>query len=253
MTNDACIRYLAGAEGFAAYLNSQPNLKLDTLMRVKEAMASRPADFAMCVAWARGQFEDLFAHRVRQLLFMLPPDKRTPEGTLFWSGAKLPPTPLEFDVKDSLHLEFIVALASLRAAVYGLPVHPTDLDPPRLVALATAAPVPVFTLNESAKIALTEEEAKAEAAKPAVTGYMDSEATAAALLAELPPGSGQALLFPAEFDKDTNSHMRVVAAVGNLRARCYRIPETDLHRARGIAGKIIPAVATTTALVLHLI
>ena len=43
--------------------------------------------------------------------------------------------------------------------------------------------------------------------------------------------------------------MLVVAAMGNLRARNYCIPEADLHTARGIAGKIIPAVATTTAMV----
>lgn len=52
-----------------------------------------------------------------------------------------------------------------------------------------------------------------------------------------------------DFDKDVDAHMRVVAAVGNLRARNYRIPEADLHTARGIAGKITPAISTTTALV----
>jgi hypothetical protein len=35
-----------------------------------------------------------------------------------------------------------------------------------------------------------------------------------------------------EFDKDTDSHMLVVAAAGNLRARNYNIPEADLHTAR---------------------
>jgi ubiquitin-activating enzyme E1 len=52
-----------------------------------------------------------------------------------------------------------------------------------------------------------------------------------------------------DFDKDIDAHMRVVAAASNLRARNYRIPEADLHTSRGIAGKITPAIATTTALV----
>ena len=54
---------------------------------------------------------------------------------------------------------------------------------------------------------------------------------------------------PIEFDKDIDAQMRVVAAVSNLRARNYAIPEADLHVSRGIAGKITPAIATTTAMV----
>ena len=54
---------------------------------------------------------------------------------------------------------------------------------------------------------------------------------------------------PIDFDKDVDSQMRVVAAVSNLRARNYNIPEADLHTSRGIAGKITPAIATTTAMV----
>ncbi len=43
--------------------------------------------------------------------------------------------------------------------------------------------------------------------------------------------------------------MAVVAAAANLRSRCYGIAELDVHSTRRIAGNIIPAIATTTALV----
>ena len=101
-----------------------------------------------------------------------------------------------------------------------------------------------------------EEQKEREAAgRPAPTGPAESDddepAIAATLesLRALCQGLGE--LVPADFEKDddTNFHIDFINACANLRARNYSITECDRNKTKMIAGKIIPAIATTTAMI----
>jgi ubiquitin-activating enzyme E1 len=58
-------------------------------------------------------------------------------------------------------------------------------------------------------------------------------------------------LTPVDFEKDddTNHHIAFINAASNLRALNYGIAPADKHKTKQIAGKIIPALVTTTSVV----
>jgi ubiquitin-activating enzyme E1 len=247
-------QYLTNPDYYAQLSsNNQQNMKYETVKRLKESLVTqRPNNINDCVTWARNWFEELFSNRIKQLLFNFPLDRLTSSGTPFWSGAKKPPTPVEFDPTDPLHAEFIVSVANMRASVYQIPLCE---DKAYMLAVASSVKVEPFKPAEGIKIAATEEELKAESENSRrvaeASSSADIDVVCNSIVASIPSREsfGSFIARPVDFDKDIDSHMKVVAAASNLRARNYRIPEADMHTSRGIAGKITPAIATTTALV----
>lgn len=60
---------------------------------------------------------------------------------------------------------------------------------------------------------------------------------------------------PEEFEKDdpTNYHINFITSASNQRAKNYGIEQVDYNETKRIAGKIIPALATTTSVVAGLV
>lgn len=197
---------------------------------------------ADCVAWARYLWEHYFVFDIKQLLHHFPPDAKNNDGTQpFWSPPKRCPKPLAFDSEDGDVAAFVRAASILKGVTMGI-----DVNPKGVAGIARNITVPEFRPNSDAKIPTTDEESK-ELEKTA--DDPDDLEDALNIIRSLDTASINVNVVEFEKDDDTNHHMDFVHAASNLRARCYDIPTTDKSKAKLIAGKIIPALATTTSVV----
>jgi ubiquitin-activating enzyme E1 len=129
------------------YLSSvAPNLLKTTLETLDSTINHPQKSFDDCIVWARNTFEKYFYETPSQLLFTFPADYVDDHGQRFWSGAKRPPTPTHFHPQNDLHVDFVVAAASLRAYVFGLTndeFKPEDIGSLRSHVIELTANLPV--------------------------------------------------------------------------------------------------------------
>merc|ERR1719460_1831906 len=244
------LRYLSESDFVEKTMKLQGTQPVETFEKVKKVLVDDlPKNFEDCLSWARHLFQDLFHNQIAQLLHNFPADQTTSSGQPFWSGPKRCPKALNFDPVVELHLDFVLAAANLLAAVHGLE---GNRDREAVGTMVSGVKVDAFKPKEGVKIAANDSEAQSMAQSE--TNDQDKMANLISAVPK-PKTFGDIKVLPADFEKDddSNFHMDFIVAASNLRAENYSIAPADRHKSKLIAGRIIPAIATTTSLVAGLV
>ena len=237
--------------------NAKKNADGQTKEQLEQILAAlkkyKCTTFSDCIVWARKQFDEYFYNRVSQLVYTFPEDAKTSNGSLFWSPPKRFPRAIVFDSNDPVHMMFVQSAAILRAQVYQIEIPQWCFDKTQLGQAAESIKTPEFVPRSDVKI----ETDPNSNSKFATSG--DDASDVDNLLLELDPLSKSLppkyRLTPITFEKDddTNFHMDWITSLANLRARNYSIQEVDKLQAKLVAGRIIPAIATSTAVATGLV
>ena len=209
-----------------------------------------------CVKWALDRFHELYLSNIEGLLKEHPRESVTEDGEPFWSGDRRIPTALKFDRANPLHMEFLVSASLLKAKAFNVVEASTTIEGmtetvqamlDEILTKGYQPPTPVVRPEEEEESDLAEKverefhevrQAIQRIAKQGGGGMEEGMATRTRARPEI-----------FEKDQDWNGHIAFVTSASNLRAANYGLAPADRLQTKKIAGRIIPAIATTTAVV----
>jgi ubiquitin-activating enzyme E1 len=199
-------------------------------------------NFKHCINFAYKQWHCLFRDPINQLIRKYPSDYRDDEGMYFWSGSKIFPRSFNFDKTNETDMDFIIAFSQVWADVLAIPHNKRygRLQREKYVKFIDRLKPPTeIEINE------TDNKDRSNETNDMITKIKTMI------------HSHQNLneIRPIEFEKDddTNNHVDFITACSNKRAANYNIETKDRLTTKSIAGKIIPAISTTTSIVSGLV
>ncbi|CAG9314284.1 unnamed protein product [Blepharisma stoltei] len=232
-------KYLENPEAYMQKLRSMNNAgtQVVQLKQLKKYLElSKISSFDDCIATARHKFNKLFNEKIRTLLHQFPP------GSDFWSRTRRLPEPCIFDTEKENHIGFIEAYANLVAFNLNIP---QNRDRNYIKEVASKVQVREFA-PKKAYMKLDDNEGQ----QPIEKSDIELREELLSWVEEFSLENVKPMT-PIAFEKDddTNFHIDFIHNASSLKANNFKISTIERHQTKVSAGRIIPALATTTAVI----
>ena len=188
-------------------------------------------------------YNENYRQKIFDLINQYPEDYVTENGEKFWSGTKKFPKVIDFSQDNNICKNNIEAYMQIMNIIYFNEniynmnnMNNMNNVNTELQNIISKSP----TTSTTQKISETQETVDINHIKQFITNFINSTCY-----------KFNKIEF--EKDDDTNGHIKFISSSSNLRGLNYNINTVSDFETKGIAGKIIPALATTTSIVSGLV
>lgn len=223
-----------GGENFKNYIKLIDNEviinnKLEILLDIAETLMEKK--YENIVKFANQVYNKIFIIPTKELLDSYPIDKLNEDGTKFWSGNRLMPSLSKINYKLKLRFDFLEIFTEIYSKCLNIEYNKQHLI--NYINTFTQEYIDNNPIQYNKNNDLTKANDnllnKLLSFKIDITNKYSEE------------------IF--EKDDDTNNHINIISIIANIRANIYNIKEITNLDCKLIAGKIVPALSTTTTLV----
>eukprot|EP01084_Bolivina_argentea_P286794 492033_1 len=262
--------FMASTDKFLERVETAQGEERYSICKTMEALIAIDTSklYDQCIRLSFDEFVRQHVTRIKNLTHLFPENEMTKDksGAItgrFWTGHKKFPQIPAFDgskpdANPSI-VDYLYASAQLYAFTFGVKSEQQPKDRSAFVECLRKLNLayPEWVPPTNLKIKVDEDDDDAEEDEKDTTDEEKEKEIGEILsrLKSLDKSKFIAQFNETEFEKDddANFHIDFITAAANARAHNFRIKQTSRHQCKIIAGKIIAALATTTAMICGLI